>query len=196
MREYVYICPQISFRTCSTISYNKDMFSDPASNLAKLGLIDGQKIVDLGAGSGFYSVEAAKKVGSSGRVYAVDVQKNLLERLRSIATNQGIRNIEVVWGNVEKIGGTKLRESIADRIIASNVLFQVEKPDEFCLEIKRILKPGGKVLVVDWSGITTLSPKVIFPEIKARNLFEKNGFKLENSFDAGDHHYGLIFNRN
>lgn len=172
------------------------MFSDPASNLAKLGLVDGQKIVDLGAGSGFYSIEATKKVGSSGRVYAVDVQKNLLERLRSVASNQGVRNIEVIWGNAEKIGGTKLREAIADRVVASNVLFQIEKPDEFCLEIKRILKPGGRVLVVDWSGVTTLSPKVIVPEMKARTLFEKNGFKLYDSFNAGDHHYGLIFTRN
>src|SRR3989344_1115259 len=98
------------------------MFSDPASNLAKLGLVDGQKVVDLGAGSGFYSIEAAKKVGSSGRVYAVDVQKDLLERLRSVATTNGVRNIEVVWGNAEKIGGTKLREALSDRVIASNVL--------------------------------------------------------------------------
>lgn len=171
------------------------MFSDPASNLAKLGLMDGQKVVDLGAGSGFYSIEAAKKVGSSGRVYAVDVQKNLLERLRSVSTAQGVRNIEVVWGNAEKIGGTKLRESLADRVVASNILFQIEKPDEFCLEIKRILKPGGKVMVIDWSGVTTLSPKVIVPATKAQMLFEKNGFKLENSFNAGDHHYGLIFIR-
>lgn len=171
------------------------MFSDPAANLAKLGLTDGHKVVDIGAGSGFYSIEAAKKVGSSGRVYAVDVQKNLLERLRSMATAQGVRNIEVVWGNAEKIGGTKLREGIADRVIASNVLFQIEKPDDFCLEIKRILKPGGKALLIDWSEVSALSPKQVVPAMKAQMLFEKNGFKLENSFGAGDHHYGLVFVR-
>ena len=171
------------------------MFSDPAANLAKFGLMDGMKVVDLGAGSGFYSVEAAKKVGSSGRIYAVDVQKDLLERLRSVASTSGVRNIEVVWGNAEKIGGTKLREGLADRVIASNILFQIEKPDDFCLEVKRILKRGGKALVVDWSGITDLSPKTIFSSVKTQQLFEKNGFKLESSFDAGDHHYGLIFSR-
>lgn len=172
------------------------MFSDPAANLAKFGLTDGQKVVDLGAGSGFYSIEAAKKVGTSGRVYAVDVQKNLLERLRSNASTQGVRNIEVVWGNAEKIGGTKLREAIADRVIASNVLFQIEKPDDFCLEIKRILKPGGKVMVIDWSEVSALSPKQLVPAMKAQMLFEKNGFKLDDSFGAGDHHYGLVFTRN
>ncbi|MFA6553939.1 MAG: methyltransferase domain-containing protein [Candidatus Paceibacterota bacterium] len=171
------------------------MFSDPASNLSKLGLNDGMKVVDLGAGSGFYTIEAAKRVGGSGRVYAVDVIKELLERIRSHGASQGLRNIEVVWGNAEKIGGTKLREATADRVIVSNILFQVEKLDEFVLEVKRILKPGGKVLVVDWSELSALSPKTLVPAMKAQMLFEKAGFKIDQSFDAGDHHYGLVLIR-
>lgn len=171
------------------------MFSDPSSNLAKIGLKEGMRVVDLGAGSGFYTFETAKRVGGSGRVYAVDVQKDLLERLRSVGATQGLRNIEIIWGNAEKIGGTKLREAIADRVIASNVLFQIEKPDDFALEIKRLLKPGGKVLVVDWSEASPLSPKTLFSSAKAQALFEKTGFKLDQSFNAGDHHYGLIFTR-
>lgn len=172
------------------------MFSDPASNLAKLGINEGMKVVDLGAGSGFYSIEAGKKAGVSGRIYAVDVQKDLLERLRTVASSNGVRNIEVVWGNIEKVGGTRLRENIADRVVASNVLFQLVKPDDFALEVKRLLKPGGKVLVIDWSEVSALSPKTIFPAMKAQTLFEKNGFKLEQSFNAGEHHYGLVLTRN
>ncbi|MDE2037959.1 MAG: methyltransferase domain-containing protein [Patescibacteria group bacterium] len=171
------------------------MFSDPAANIAKLGLAEGMKVADLGAGSGFYAIEAAKKVGASGRVYAVDVQKDLLERLRSAAQAAGLHNVEVVWGNAEKIGGTKLREGAADRAIVSNVLFQVAAPDDFALEAKRILKPGGKALVVDWSEASPLGPKTVFPSMKAQALFEKSGFALEQSFKAGDHHYGLVFTR-
>lgn len=171
------------------------MFSEPAANLAKLGLTDGMKVVDLGAGSGFYTFEAARTVGANGRVYAVDVQKDLLERLRTVGSTQGMRNIEVVWGNAEKIGGTKLREMIADRVVASNVLFQIEKPDDFALEIKRILKPGGKLLLVDWSETSPLSPKSVFSQKKAEMLFQKSGFTIEQSFDAGEHHYGLVFVR-
>lgn len=171
------------------------MFSDPASNLAKLGLNEGHKVVDLGAGSGFYSMEAAKKVGQSGRVYAVDVQKDLLERLRSVASSSGLKNIEVVWGNAEKIGGTKLREGIADRVVASNILFQVEKPDDFALEIKRILKPSGRLLVIDWSDLSAMSPRTLVAQHKAEMIFTKAGFKLLDQFNAGDHHYGLVFLR-
>ena len=171
------------------------MFSDPAINLSKLGLADGMKVVDLGAGSGFYAIEAARRVGNSGRVYAVDVQKDLLERLRNQAVSAGINNIEVVWGNAEKVGGTKIREGIADRVIASNILFQVENPNEFALEVKRVLKPGGKALVVDWSEVSPLGPRVPFPAMKAQMLFEKIGFKLDQPFGAGEHHYGLVMTR-
>jgi len=171
------------------------MFSDPAVNLSKLGITDGMKVVDLGAGSGFYTIASARMVGNSGRVYAVDVQKDLLDRIRTNGANEGLRNIEVVWGNAEKIGGTKLREAIADRVVASNILFQIEKPDDFALEIKRILKPGGKVMVIDWSEVSPIGPKTVFPSFKTQTLFEKSGFKLDQSFGAGDHHYGLVFIR-
>lgn len=171
------------------------MFSDPNQNIAHLGVNHGMKVVDLGAGSGYYSISAARLVGNEGRVYAVDVQKDLLDRIRSMGAVEGLRNIEVVWGNAEKIGGTKLREAIADRVIASNILFQIEKPDDFVLEIKRLLKPGGKVLIIDWSEISPISPTSIVSSQKAQVLFEKGGFKLEESFNAGEHHYGLVFIR-
>jgi len=169
------------------------MFSDPASNLSKLQIANSMKVVDIGAGSGFYTIVAAKMVGVSGRVYAVDVQKDLLDRLRSMGQSQGLNNIEIVWGDAEKIGGTKLREGLADRVIVSNILFQVENADDLALEVKRITKIGGKVLIVDWSENSSLGPKVIFPESKALMLFEKHGFVLDSTFNAGDHHYGLIF---
>lgn len=189
-----FLSPCLGILHCASC-YNTRMFSDPASNLAKLGLNDGMRVVDIGAGSGFYTFEAAKKVGSNGRVYAIDVQKDLLERLRAAGAQQGLRNIEVIWGNAEKVGGTKIREALADRVVASNVLFQITKTDDFILEIKRILKPGGKVLLVDWSDVSPLSPKTVVPEVKARILFEKAGFKVDQSFNAGDHHYGIVFTR-
>lgn len=173
------------------------MFSDPQKNIAELGVTDGMKVVDLGAGSGFYTIEAAKKVGAGGRVYAVDVQQDLLNKIKNSAGLVGLRNIEVVWGNIEKIGGTKLRESIADRVVLSNTLFQVapEDRDNLALEVKRLLKPNGKILVVDWMPGSPLSPKTLVPSMITESLFQKIGFVLEKRFDAGDHHYGIIFKK-
>ena len=174
------------------------MFSDPQKNIARLGVTDGMKVVDLGAGSGFYTIETAKIVGSSGRIYAVDVQQELLSKLKSTAGLAGLHNIEVVWGNAEKLGGTKLRESIADRVIVSNTLFQIapQDRDNLALEVKRLLKIGGKLMVIDWMAGSPLGPKNLVPRMVAEGIFQKAGFKLEDTFDAGDHHYGLIFKRN
>lgn len=173
------------------------MFSDPQKNIAELGIADGMKVVDLGAGSGFYTIEAAKKVGPRGMVYAIDVQQDLLNKIKNSASLVGLHNIEVVWGNIEKIGGTKLREAIADRIILSNTLFQiaVDDRDNLALEAKRLLKPGGKLMVVDWMGGSPLSPKTVVPRMLAEGIFQKAGFQIEKGFDAGDHHYGIILKR-
>ncbi len=173
------------------------MFSDPQKNIALFGVGDGMKVVDFGAGSGFYTIECAKRVGPSGRVYAVEIQQDLLDKLKKSAGLIGLHNIEVIWGNIEKIGGTKLREAIADRVIISNTLFQIapEYRDTLALETKRILKQGGKLLVVDWEAGTPLSPKYVVPKITAEGVFEKNGFILEKTFDAGDHHYGIILQK-
>lgn len=171
------------------------MFSNPIQNLSHISIDHGMSVVDIGAGSGYYTIEIAKKVGSGGRVYAIDVQRDILERIKNSGATLGLRNIEVIWANAEKIGGTKLRESCADRVILSNVLFQIEKPEDLALELRRILKPNGKLLVVDWGGQGAMSPKKIVPAATAQLLFEKAHFILEESFDAGDHHYGLVFKK-
>lgn len=173
------------------------MFSDPQKNIAQLSIADSMKVVDLGAGSGFYTIEAAKKAGPRGMVYAVDVQQDLLNKIKTSAGLIGLHNIEVIWGNIEKIGGTKLRESIADRIIISNTLFQIaqENRENLALEVKRILKSGGKLLVVDWETGSPLTPKTVVPRMLAEGIFQKVGLALEKEFDAGDHHYGIIFKK-
>jgi ubiquinone/menaquinone biosynthesis C-methylase UbiE len=177
------------------LRYNVTMFSDPDKNLAQLGLSEGMKVADLGAGTGYYSIAAGRRVGNGGRVYAVEVQKDLLDRLKSNAISEKVHNVEVVWGSIDTIGGTKLREGMIDRAILASTLFQIEQKDRdnLALEIKRILKVGGKLLVVDWLPGSPLSPKNCIPRMIAENLFNKSGFSLEKSFNAGDHHYGLIF---
>jgi ubiquinone/menaquinone biosynthesis C-methylase UbiE len=173
------------------------MFSDPVKNIALFDIQHGMKVVDIGAGSGFYTIEAAKKVAGGGMVYAVDVQRDLLDKLKNSAALVGLHNIEAVWGNAEKIGGTKLREGIADRVILSNTLFQIapEDRDNLALEMKRILKPEGKLMVIDWQAGSPLSPKTLIPSILTESIFQKAGFVIEKNFDAGDHHYGIIFKK-
>ncbi|MCR4334236.1 MAG: class I SAM-dependent methyltransferase [Patescibacteria group bacterium] len=178
------------------LCYNYHMFfSDPEKNVTQFKIGHGMQVADLGAGSGFYTIESARKVGGAGKVYAIEVQKDLLEKLKTNAVHEHLFNVEVILGDVENIGGTRLRDGSIDKAIASNILFQVEHKDNFCLEIKRILKPGGKVLIVDWSDKSPLGPKTLVPEAITKSLFEKAGFDFDSSISAGEHHYGLIFNK-
>jgi len=170
------------------------MFTDPESNLLQLGITPGMRVADFGAGSGFYSIKAAKLATGSGKVYAVDLQKDLLERLKKEAVHNHV-SIDVIWGDVERIGGSQIRDSYIDRVILSNILFQLEHKDDACLEIKRILKPGGKVLVIDWSVGSPSGPVTFVSRYEARSLFERAGFEFEKEIQAGDYHYGIIFKK-
>ena len=75
------------------------MFTDPQKNIKELGLTPGMHIADLGAGSGFYVLEAAKRVGDKGRVYAVDVQKDILQKIKNRAFILSIPISNVSCGN-------------------------------------------------------------------------------------------------
>ncbi|MBI5816862.1 MAG: methyltransferase domain-containing protein [Candidatus Yonathbacteria bacterium] len=193
-------------------------FSDPQKNIQQFGLIEGMKVADLGAGSGAYTIAAAGQVGNSGRVYAVEVQKELLSRIKNNADNaanqtpvsseeksvstdsvrkvfRGATNVEVIWGDIELPGGTKIKDALLDAVIVSNVLFQAEDKKGLVEEVRRILKPKGRVLVVDWKesfmGMGP-HPDHIVSEQFAKKLFEDGGFSLDRSISAGDHHYGFI----
>ncbi len=171
-------------------------FSDPKSNVLQMGLRDGMKVADIGAGTGHFSIAAAAVVGNSGRVYAIDVQEDLLKHLKDSAERMHKRNIETIWGNAEKVGGTKLRDQSVDAVIVSNVLFQVEHKEDFVREVKRILKSGGKLLVVDWAGAyggMGPSPHHVVSEHVAEELFITGGFYKAKDFRAGAHHYAIVF---
>ncbi|MBP9816999.1 MAG: methyltransferase domain-containing protein [Candidatus Pacebacteria bacterium] len=171
-------------------------FADPTANILQMGLREGMKIADLGAGSGHYALAAANIAGKSGRVYAVDVQEDVLKHIRDKAKDRGLTNIDTVWGNIEKPGGTKLKDASIDAVILSNTLFQCEIKEAVVTEIKRILKPGGRVLVVDWAGAyggLGPHPDHVVPEDVAQKMFIDAGFHKQKAFSGGPHHYSLLF---
>lgn len=174
------------------------MFSDPEENVKNFGLMPGMLVADIGAGSGFYSFAAGKMLGEKGRVYAVDVQKDLLAKIKNEAAQRHLGNIETVWGDIEKEGGTQLRDNSLDAAFVANVLFQVKEKKGLVKEVKRILKSKGRVLVVDWTasfgGMGPTGEDVITSE-QAQDLFSDVGFIFERRMPAGAHHYGLIFQK-
>ncbi|OHB25497.1 MAG: hypothetical protein A2542_02130, partial [Parcubacteria group bacterium RIFOXYD2_FULL_52_8] len=131
-----------------------------------------------------------------GRVYAIEVQKDLLEKLQTQAQKEHVANIEGIWGDLDEPGGTQLADASQDAVVISNVLFQSESKDVLASEAARVLKPGGQVLLVDWAdSYSNLGPHPdqVVPEETAAMYFTTAGLTSVESFSAGAHHYGRIF---
>jgi ubiquinone/menaquinone biosynthesis C-methylase UbiE len=172
------------------------MFINPEKSIAQLGLLEGMRVADFGAGTGAYSKAISQKVGYSGKVFAIEVQKDLVKKLENEIRLWGITNIECIWGDIEKKGGTKLADHSMDRVVVSNVLFQAEDKIGLIDEVRRILKKDGEVLLIDWTdsyGGMGPSPENIITQNTAKELFEKRNFKFLKNISTTMHHYGIIF---
>jgi ubiquinone/menaquinone biosynthesis C-methylase UbiE len=168
------------------------MFSDPIKNLKIFGVEESDIIGDLGAGTGHYSIPVAHMC-PKGKVYAIEIQGDYVETIKNKIKHDKIKNVECLVGDLERVGGTKLRDDLLDKAITSNVLFQVEDQNKLIEETKRILKKNGKLLLVDWiPGSSVIPIKSAISKEKAKALFEAHGFVLDREVDAGLHHYGMI----
>jgi ubiquinone/menaquinone biosynthesis C-methylase UbiE len=154
------------------------------------------KVADFGAGAGFYTFSLARKVGKSGVVYAIVSRSSMLEKISKEAKEQKLDNIEIIWADIESKNGTSLQSHILNFVVIANTFFMIKDKFKVIEEIKRLLRPKGKVLVVEWSdnqaGFGPHKDHLVKEEV-IEKLFLDAGFTKKNNIDAGDHHYGIIF---
>ncbi len=170
-------------------------FLNPTMVVEAAHLSEGMSVADLGSGAGFFTRAAARVVGVSGVVWAVDIQGELLPRLKNMAAGEGLENVEVVQGDASVVGGTHLPAATFDAAFATNIFFSVEDKGEFVAEIRRILKKNGEAIVIDWSASHGgLGPHTdhVFTREEALKLFESQGFTLVREVAAGEYHWGFI----
>ena len=132
----------------------------------------------------------AKKL-EEGKVYAIDVLEEPLSALKSKAKLQKIINVETMLADIES--GVRIRDESCDLVLMTNLLFECDDKKAVLQEGRRVLKPGGKILVVDWikdNPITKEIEFLSFDEIK--NYAKDLGLKIEKEFPAGSYHYALI----
>lgn len=161
-------------------------------------LKEGDVVADFGAGSGYFIDVLAHAVGGEGRVYACEIQKNLVEKLGDVIRQKNLSNVDALWCDLEEVGGSTLRDEALDVVVLVNTLFQMEDKETAMTEIKRVLRRGGVLFVIDWTesfGGLGPQPGQVYSEADARALIEAAGFTYERSYDAGDHHYGLAFKK-
>ena len=172
-------------------------FLDPDEVIRKFGLEQGSFFADLGSGPGFFVIPAAKIVGNIGRVFAIDVFPNSLEEVKSRAFFEGLENIELIRADLEVPKSTGIKEGSIDVVLLANILHQAD-PDKVMAEAERILKKGGKIVVVDWEKVDVPfgPPKEtrITPDKVKKNAQDKK-LKFIEEFAPSQYHFGLIFTK-
>jgi SAM-dependent methyltransferase len=137
-------------------------------------------------------------VGPIGTVYAVDILKDVLQSIESRAQMEQMYHIKTVWGDLERPGGVKIPEGTLDLVSFVNVGHLLKRGTTPIAEAKRLLHPGGRVLVADWNpdagSLVVASEHRVAPE-EIKPQFLSNGFRLLDEFEAGPQHWGLLFKR-
>lgn len=169
---------------------------DPIKILNRLELREGMKVANLGCGtSGHFVFPSAQMVGDNGLVYAVDILKSALSSIESKSKMQNFKNIVPVWSDIEIYGGAK---TIANESCDAVYLINLHAKQAMLKEALRVLKKGGKLLIIDWKATATAfgpptKDRVSLEEMKKR--LAEFPVALESEFEAGAQHWGLIYKK-
>ncbi|WP_297058852.1 methyltransferase domain-containing protein [Thermosulfurimonas sp.] len=159
----------------------------PERVLELLELKPGETLLDLGCGTGYFALPAAQRVGPSGRVFAVDVEEEMLAEVRKKAS--GIPQIELIRSETYRV---PLPQAVAEAALLAFVLHEVEDPVRLLGEVRRLLKPGGRLLVLEWQKKETpMGPPVSerLTEEETRAFLKEAGFAALETSPFGDWFY-------
>ena len=157
----------------------------PDEILAKLCIKPDMVIVDIGAGTGFYTESAAKLV-PQGHVYALEVSEDMLSKNRARCEKAGLNNItyQIVPEDTPKIG-----EHFADVVLFAIVCHEIKDRVAYLIDIKAMLKPEGRVLFMEWinpPGPPPHNPARVVTRDMALEYIKQADFSIESSGEHGD----------
>jgi ubiquinone/menaquinone biosynthesis C-methylase UbiE len=167
-------------------------YLDPETVVEMLGVKGGMTVADVGAGSGFFTIPLAGLCGGCATVYALDISQEMLDELKSRA--KGMDNVRCVLTKEDSI---PLDDGTVDLALMVNALHELDG-DGTLREVRRILKPGGKLAIADWAKRPMLEGPPYGHRISEDAAVEKvtaAGFAFHNWFEPGPKHYGLIFSK-
>lgn len=170
-------------------------FIDPASVVAQMHLKAGSSVADLGCGSGFYAMAAARQVGNGGQVYAVDVQEAKLAATQSAARQSGIKNITVIKADLDK-PLLDIAADSCDAIILASIIHEIDSREALFKNAYRIARTGAAILAVEWKKQATplgpaLERRLDQSELEA--VLAKAGFHKEKDLQTDGYHYAMLF---
>jgi ubiquinone/menaquinone biosynthesis C-methylase UbiE len=176
-------------------SQSKTDFIDPTEILLESGLAEDMIVADLGCGSGFMSFAASKIVGNGGVVYAVDIRRDVLGHVESQVRVFGQRNVTTVEADLMEVGSTGIAENSVDIVVLAKIVYQLPSPGPAFEEAHRILKPGGKVLILEWikeGREFGPSKKKAISADEMKKIVRESDFLIEKELGNDDYHYAFL----
>lgn len=165
----------------------------PSKAVAALGLEQGDVVADVGAGSGYYSVRLARAVGTTGKVYATDIQPQMLDLLRRKLRRERLANVEPVLATETD---PRLPPASLDLALMVDVYHELSYPQETVRALARALKPGGRLVLIEFRKEDPRVPirgehKMSVDE--TRRELEADGYRLERVIDVLPWQHILVF---
>ena len=167
-------------------------WQNPEAILAGIGLKSGLIFMDIGCGNGFFALPAARMVGESGKVYGVDINAGSITNLKKLAGREGLNNLDLTIGKAEDIVRC---EACADIIFLGIVLHDFESPARVLENARKMLKPGGRLVNLDWKKEPMeFGPpvQIRFSQEEAVRLIKAGGFRVQTVKESGPYHYLVI----
>jgi len=165
---------------------------DPDNILDKLELTGKTVFADLGCGTGFFSIPAARRVK---KVFALDIAQEMLDILSENIKKEKITNIEVILSGESSI---PISDQSVDFLLMANVFHELEDKLALLKEVKRVLKMNGRLIIIDWKKMEMdFGPPLQerFDEKEVIDACYENGFMLIEISNIGPYNYLLIFGR-
>src|SRR5512137_2543930 len=165
----------------------------PSKAIAALDIKPGQVVADVGAGSGYYTVRLAERVGPTGRVFAADIQPEMLDLLRARVTRARLDQVELVRSTETDPG---LPEGVCDLVLMVDVYHELARPQEVLRKLRASLKPDGRLVLVEFRKESAWVPireehKMSVKE--ARMELEAEGYRFDRVIDVLPWQHILVF---
>lgn len=175
----------------------REVYDNRESIVEKLALEPGMAVADVGAGTGLFTRLMAARVGAGGKVYAVDIAKTFVTHVVMSSHARGLKNVE---GVVCAPDDAKLPENSVDVVFICDTYHHFEFPQKTMASIHRALKPGGRLVVIDFERIEGVSSDWIMGHVRAgKEVFqaeiESVGFELTGELDLFKENYFLVFGK-
>ena len=167
----------------------------PSKAIAALNIRPGHVIADVGAGSGYYTVRLADAVGSSGRVYATDIQPEMLALIKKKIDARSPGNVELILGTETD---ARLPAAAIDMALMVDVYHELAQPQTFLRSLKGALKPDGRLVLIEFRKEDAAVPIRLEHKMSVREArleLEAEGFRFDRVIDVLPWQHILIFRR-